>query len=173
MIAGIICGAGIGVILRMGACDGGMNLFGMVIASEKQGASIGKVALLSNIVLYGFCFFIFDIPTVIYSLIYSVFNSLACDKIHTQNINSQILVVTKLKDTKPMEVNVMGRLHRGMTEIDASGVFTGEDVKIFVIFVSKYEVNRLRSIIHLYDPKAFIVENEGVNIDGNFNKRLT
>ena len=38
MIAGIICGAGIGVILRMGACDGGMNLFGMVIASEKQGA---------------------------------------------------------------------------------------------------------------------------------------
>ena len=173
MIAGIICGAGIGVILRMGACDGGMNLFGMVIASEKQGLSIGKVALLSNIVLYGFCLFIFDIPTVIYSLIYSVFNSLACDKIHTQNINSQILVVTKLKDTKPMEVNVMGRLHRGMTEIDASGVFTGEDVKIFVIFVSKYEVNRLRSIIHLYDPKAFIVENEGVNIDGNFNKRLT
>lgn len=173
LIAGLVCGAGVGIILRMGACDGGMNLFGMVIASEKQGASIGKVAILFNVVLYAACLFLFDVPTVIYSLIYTVFNSIACDKIHTQNISSQVLVVSKLKETRPMEISVMGRLHRGMTEINAKGVFTDSDVKIFVIFVSKYEVNRLRSIIRLYDPDAFIVEIEGVNIDGNFTKRLT
>ena len=31
--------------------------------------TIGKVAILSNIVLYAACLFLFDVPTVIYSLI--------------------------------------------------------------------------------------------------------
>ena len=173
IVAGLICGAGIGVILWMGACDGGMNIIGMLYVMFKGKGSVGQISLMTNVVLYGVMLFMFDVPTVIYSLIYSVFNSIAADKIHTQNISSQINVITKLTDTKPMEVEVMGRLNRGMTEIDASGIFTGEPVKMFLIFVSKYEVSRLRAIIRSYDPSAFIVETEGVHIDGNFLRKLT
>ena len=32
--AGLTCGAGLGVILRMGACDGGMNLIGMIVVQK-------------------------------------------------------------------------------------------------------------------------------------------
>lgn len=173
IVAGLICGAGIGIILWMGACDGGMNIIGMLIIMKRGKGSVGQVSLITNIVLYTIMLFLFDVPTVIYSLIYSVFNSFAADRIHTQNISSQVMVITKLADTKPMEVEVMGRLNRGMTEINASGIFTGEPVKIFFIFVSKYETSRLRAIIKSYDPRAFIVETEGVHIDGNFLKRLT
>lgn len=173
IVAGLICGAGIGIILWMGACDGGMNIIGMLIVMLKGKGSVGQISLATNVVLYGVMLFMFDIPTVIYSLIYSVFNSISADKIHTQNISSQVTVITKLKDTKPMEVEVMGRLNRGMTEIDASGIFTGEPVKMFLIFVSKYEVSRLRAIVKSYDPSAFIVETAGVHIDGNFVRKLT
>ena len=173
IVAGLICGAGIGIILWMGACDGGMNIIGMLIVMLKGKGSIGQIGLATNVVLYSVMLFMFDIPTVIYSLIYSVFNSIAADKIHTQNISSQVTVITKLKDTKPMEVEVMGRLNRGMTEVNANGIFTGEPVKMFLIFVSKYEVSRLRAIIKSYDPAAFIVETEGVHIDGNFIRKLT
>lgn len=173
MVAGLICGAGIGIILWMGACDGGMNIIGMLIIMIKGKGSIGQVSLITNIILYTIMLFLFDIPTVIYSLIYSVFNSISADRIHTQNISTQVTVITKLEDTKPMEVEVMGRLNRGMTEINASGIFTGDPVKIFFIYVSKYEVSRLKAIIRSYDEHAFIVENEGVRIDGNFLKKLT
>ena len=40
------------------------------------------------------------------------------------------------------------------------------------IMLSKYEVNQLKSIIHKYDPNAFIVVNEGVSVDGNYLKKL-
>ncbi len=173
IVAGLICGAGIGVILWMGACDGGMSIIGMLILMIKGKGSIGQINTFTNIVLYSIMAFLFDIPTVIYSLIYSVFSSIASDKIHTQNINSQIMIITKLNDTKPMEVEVMGRLNRGMTELSASGIFSGEQVKLFIIFVSKYEVSRLKNIVKSYDPHAFIVETEGVRIDGNFLKKLT
>lgn len=173
IVAGLICGSGIGIILWMGACDGGMNIIGMLIIMLKGKGSVGQVSLITNIILYTIMLFLFDIPTVIYSLIYSVFNSIAADKIHTQNISTQVTVITKLEDSKPMEVEVMGRLNRGMTEINASGIFTGDPVKIFFIYVSKYEVSRLKAIIRSYDEHAFIVENEGVRIDGNFLKKLT
>ncbi len=173
IVAGLICGAGIGIILWTGACDGGMNIIGMLIVMIKSKGSVGQIGLAANVILYAVMMFMFDTPTVIYSLIYSVFCSIAADKIHTQNISSQVTVITKLEDTKPMEIEVMGRLSRGMTEINANGIFTGQPVKMFIIYVSKFEVSRLRAIIKSYDPTAFIVEMEGVRIDGNFAKKLT
>lgn len=173
IIAGVICGAGVGIILWEGACDGGMTLIGMLIISLKGKGSIGQISMITNVVLYGIMLFLFDIPTVIYSVVYSVFGSIATDRIHTQNISTQVTVITKLPDTKPMEVEVMSRLYRGMTEINASGTFTGDPVKMFIIFVSKYELPRLRAIILSYDPGAFIVENEGVRITGHFLRKIT
>lgn len=173
IIAGLICGAGTGIILWEGACDGGTTLIGMLVISLWGKSSVGQVSMGVNILLYAIMLFLFDVPTVIYSLVFAVFSSIATDKIHTQNISSQVTVITKLQDTKPMEVEVMSRLYRGMTEINASGTFTGDPVKVFVIFVSKYETSRLRAIIKSYDPQAFIVENEGVRIDGPFLRKIT
>lgn len=172
IIAGLICGTGIGIILWGGACDGGMNIIGMLLIAKRGKGSVGNIGLITNIVLYSIMLFIFDPATVIYSLIYAVFNSIAVDRIHTQNIASQILVFTKLKNTKDMQVDVMGKLNRGMTEISASGLFTGDNVRIFIIFVSKYEVNRLRRIIKSYDEDSFIVETPVTRIDGNFDKKI-
>ena len=172
IIAGLICGSGIGLILWGGACDGGMNIVGMLLIAGKGKGSIGNIGLITNIVLYTIMLFIFDPATVIYSLIYAVFNSIAVDRIHTQNIASQVMVFTKLKDTKQMQVNVMGKLNRGMTEISANGLFTGENVRIFIIFVSKFEVNKLKRIIKTYDEDSFIVETPVTRIDGNFIKKI-
>ena len=172
MVAGLICGTGVGLILLMGSCDGGVNLIGILLISNKGNTSVGKVSIIGNVILYGTMLFLFDIPTVIYSLIYSVFSSIAVDKIHAQNISTQVTVITKLTDTRDMEIEVMGRLNRGMTEIDANGLFTGEPVKMFIIFINKREEGRLRGIIKAHDPHAFIVENEGVRIEGNFLRKL-
>lgn len=172
IIAGLICGAGTGIVLWMGSCDGGTTLIGMVLIALKGKSSIGHVSLIFNIALYGIMIFLFDIPTVIYSLVYVVFSSIATDKIHLQNINTQVMVLTKLPDTKDMEVEVMSRLYRGMTQLDGKGTFTGDELKILIIYVSKYEVGRLKSIIRSYDPQAFIIETDGVRIDGNFLRKV-
>ena len=55
----------------------------------------------------------------------------------------------------------------------AEGAFTNEERIVLLIMVSKYEVNRLRGLIRRHDPRAFIVVNEGVNVDGHFIKKLT
>ncbi len=173
LIAGIMGGAGVGLILRTGSCDGGMDLIGMIMIQQKGHFSVGKINIAANAVLYGLCFILFEPAVAIYSLIYSVCSSFACDHVHTQNINVQVLVVTKLKDTQPMEIEIMGRMARGLTRMDATGSYTGEHATVFLMVVSKYEIHKLLGIIREFDPEAFLMMDEGVQVSGRFLKKLT
>lgn len=172
IIGGVLSGIGIGFVLRSGACDGGINLWGMIFLNKKAGASIGKIAGAFNILLYTVCFLLFDIPTVIYSLLYSLVVSVTCDRVHTQAINSQVMILTK-KDPYEMEVEIMGRLGRGVTKINGNGAFTGENVNILMVYLSKHEILKLRILVKKIDPKAFIAINHGIRVDGYFLRKLT
>lgn len=171
VVGGIVSGAGVGIVLRMSSSGGGMDVIGMLLTKWRRDFSVGKVNLLVNLVLYGTCLFLFDIPVVIYSIIYAAVYSVAMDKMHTQNINVEVTAITKA-DTTELEKEVFSELGRGITKWVAQGAYTGEESHILYIMLSKYEVNRLKNMIHEHDPQAFIVVNEGVNVDGNFLKKL-
>lgn len=171
MVGGILSGAGVGIILRMGSSGGGMDVIGVLLTRWKRDFSVGKVTLFVNLALYATCFFLFDVEIVVYSIIYAAVYSVAMDKVHIQNINVEVNIISKM-DTAVLEKEVFEELGRGITKWTTLGAYTHEKSQILYITLSKYEVNRLKSIIRKYDPNAFIVVNEGVSVDGNFLKKL-
>ena len=171
VVGGIISGTGSGILLRMGASGGGMDVVGVLLTRWKQDFSVGKVGLLVNLVLYITCAFLFDIEIVVYSVIYAAVYSVAMDKVHTQNINVEVHVITKM-DTTALEKEVFQELGRGVTKWSTLGAYTYDRSHILYIMLSKYEVGRLRNIVHKYDPNAFIVLNEGVSVIGHYLKKL-
>lgn len=171
VVGGIISGAGVGIMLRMGSSGGGMDVIGILLTMWKKDFSVGRVNLLVNLVLYGTCFFLFDLEIVVYSVIYAAVYSVAMDKVHTQNINVEVNIITKA-DTTALEREVFEELGRGITKWTSMGAYTYEKSHILYIMLSKYEVNRLKAIVHKYDSNAFIVVNEGVSVDGNYLKKL-
>lgn len=171
VVGGIISGAGVGLVLRMGSCGGGMDIVGMIMTQWKRDFSVGKINLLVNLALYGSCLFLFDVEIVVYSIIYAAAYSLAMDKVHIQNINVEAMIITKA-DTKEMEEAIFDDLYRGMTKWNAMGAYTHDESHILYVLLSKYEVPRLKALVRKYDPNAFIVINEGVSVQGNFLKKL-
>ncbi len=171
VVGGIFSGAGVGIVLRMGSCGGGMDIVGVVLTKWKRDFSVGKVSLLVNMVLYGTCLFLFDVEVVLYSVIYAAVYSVAMDRMHTQNINVEVTVITKA-DTTVLEKEVFNEVGRGITKWSALGAYTYDRSHVLYILLSKYEVNRLKHVIHKHDPNAFIVVNEGVSVDGNYLKKL-
>jgi len=171
VVGGIISGSGVGLILRMGSSSGGMDVVGVLLTKWKRDFSVGKVNLLVNMVLYGTCFFLFDVEIVVYCIIYAAVYSVAMDRMHTQNINVEVNIISK-KDTTALEKEVFDELGRGITKWSTLGAYTYDQSHILYIMLSKYEVNRLKAIIHKHDPNAFIVVNEGVSVDGHFLKKL-
>lgn len=171
IVGGIVSGAGVGVILRMGSSGGGMDVVGVLLTKWKKDFSVGRINLIVNLVLYGTCLFLFDVEIVVYSIIYAAAYSLAMDKIHVQNINVEVNIITKANSTA-LEKEVFDELGRGITKWNTLGAYTYEQSHILYIMLSKYEVNRLKAIVRKHDPNAFIVVNEGVAVDGNYLKKL-
>lgn len=171
VVGAIVSGAGVGIVLKMGSSGGGMDAIGILLTKRKADYSVGRVNLAINILLYGVCLFLFDVEIVIYSLIYAAVYSVAMDRVHTQNINVEVNIITKL-NTAELEKEVFSELGRGITKWNSLGAYTYEQSHILYIMLSKYEVNQLKTIVRKYDPDAFIVVNEGVSVDGNYLRKL-
>ncbi len=171
IVGGILAGIGTGITLRMGASSGGADILGVMLIRWKQNFSVGKMNLLVNLVLYATCLFLFDVETVIYSVIYAAVYATAVDRIHIQNINIEAHIITKIH-TGAMEKEIFEELNRGITRWETQGAYTNEISHILYITLSKYELHRLKAIVHKYDPYAFIVTNEGVQIEGHYLKKL-
>lgn len=171
VIGGIVSGAGVGILLRMGSSGGGMDIVGIVLIKWKPDFSVGKINLLVNLVLYSACVFLFDVETALFSIINAAVYAVAIDKLHAQNINVEVTVITKIS-SEELEKEVFTEMGRGITKWKTMGAYTHEESQILYIMMSKYEVHRLKNIVHKYDPQAFIVVNEGVRVEGNYLKKL-
>ena len=171
IIGGILCGFGIGLAFQNGGSSGGVDIIGMYFA-KKSNHSVGKISLFVNVFVFAFAFCIMkDIEKIIYTLIFAGISMMALDRMHTQNINCEVMVFTKL-NTDEMQKVLMQEMRRGVSYWNGFGAYTGEENRVLFIVVSKYELAQLRRIVSKIDPKAFIRVNNGIDIYGNFEKRL-
>ena len=171
LIGGTLCGCGIGITLWMGGTSGGMDVIGMMLLKKGSHTSIGHVNLIWNLALYAICAAAFNLSTAIYSVLFSFVSTTAMDKLHMQNINVEVTVVTKILSPE-MEREILVDLHRGITRYEGIGEYTGQPVHIFYILVNKYEIGQLRAIVLKHDPHAFIVAKDGAVVYGNYKKKL-
>lgn len=171
IVGAFISGAGIGLVLRMSGSTGGLDVVGMLISKAHGNVSVGRVNLAVNLFIYAVCLFLFDAQIVVYSVIFTVVHTFAIDKFHSQNINVEVKIITKI-DPTDLEQDVFTKMGRGVTELHSIGAYTSEDEHMLYILVSKYEVHQLRQIVRKYDRKAFIIVNEGVWVEGHYLKKL-
>lgn len=171
-IAGILVGIGCGLVLLAGYSSGGMDILGIYLSKKKNGFSVGKLSISVNIVLFTVCAIIFEPAVAIYSIIYTMVFALIIDHMHEQNIIMQATIFTKLQGDE-LPKFIMERMQRGITYWNGIGAYTQEDVRVMVIYLSKYEAEDLRQAVHQIDPNALFIVQSGIQLDGNFTKRLT
>ena len=170
LVGGLVSGTGAGLVLKGGTSGGGQDIIGVALSKTHPNFSVGRISIAINTVIYGVCFFLFDIRIVVYSMIFAVVNALALDYQHTQNRNVQVMIFTKKEG---ITEKVLNEVRRGLTYWHGAGGFTDEDTYVLTTMVTKYELPGLIKIIKEVDPNAFVMVNEGTKIYGNFEKRYT
>lgn len=170
-IGGIIAGWGVGLTLKNGASGGGQDILGVYFTRRLRNFSVGKMGLIINFMVYACCALLFDLSTVIYSVIYTAILSVVTDKTHSQNIQTRVDIYTK-HQSEAIRQFILEEMGRGSTYWDAKGGLTETPTTIVSTVISKYEVNQLLRFIHSIDEGAFVVVNENIDVDGNFFKKL-
>ena len=171
MVGGILVGFAAGLVLSCGCSTGGLDILGLYLSKKGSRFTVGRFSISFNALLYTLCFFLFDATTAIYSAIYNVLSNLFLDRLHRQNVTVQLLIFTKKNDPQ-LPRYIMEQLDRGVTSWAAKGGWTGDDVQVLCVCLSKYEIDTLRQVMQQVDPDAFYIVQEGVHAGGNFKRHL-
>jgi uncharacterized membrane-anchored protein YitT (DUF2179 family) len=170
MVGGLGSGIGAGMVLRAGSSQGGQDLIGVCLAKTHPDFKVGNIGIIISICIYAICLFIYDVPTVLYSIIFAVVTGVCIDRVHTQNIKLEAMIFTKKEG---MAHAIMTELRRGVTNWEGAGAYTKEDSHVLVTVISKYEEPLLKEIVAKYDPHAFVILVDHARVIGNFEKRFT
>ena len=169
IIGGVIAGFGSGMVLREGASGGGQDIIGIYMMKRNNNFSVGKIAVMINVLVYGICLWLYDVTTVIYSVIFLLVSSFVTDRVHLQNITQVGLIITQRQEEV---VELLHNLERSATLINGFGSYTEAPCQMVYTVLSKYEARLVAGQIRKVDPGAFTVFYEANRIIGNYNKHL-
>ncbi len=169
ILAGVIAGFGSGLTLRNGGSAGGSDILGLYFTQKFENFSVGKLQNIISAAVYAYCLLRFDIETVVCSAIYLLVMSFMLDHTHTQNIKTSVIIFTKKQSVQDC---ILHDLNRSATCWMGHGCYNQTETYIFMTVLSKYEIPKLKELVHAVDPNAFITWNDNIDVDGNFIVRL-
>ena len=171
LLGGILAGVGGGLVLTCGASGGGLDIVGLYLSKRGSQFTVGKFSLSFNAVLYTAYLFLFSPEVAIYSVIYNFFTAMVLDRMHQQNVSIQAFIFTK-GDEDVLARFIIENLGRSVTYWEGVGAYTGEDVHVLCVCLSKFEIEELVHAVHSIDPHAFVTTQEGTRIYGNFQRKV-
>lgn len=163
---GLIAGIGIGMVLRVGASTGGMDIPPLIIHKFTNIPLSTLILIIDGAtVLIGY--FAYGLPAVLVGLI-SVFTcSFGVNKVFSIGSGVESKSVQIISDHwEAILKDIDERLHRGATLIDGYGSFKGSKRKIILCAVSQKQYATLSSIIQANDPHAFVITTDATDMHG-------
>ena len=153
VFGGFLLGAGVGLVLRGGACIDGTELVALMI-SRKSNVSTGTVILIFNVIIFTVASLLFGVDRALLSLLTYYIASRIIDKVEEGlDTAKQVIVITD--DAEPIADAIYKRLGRTVTISSARGLVSGKKEMLYVV-ITRLELPELREIVEESDESAFI-----------------
>lgn len=163
VFGGLISGIGSGLTLRAGGAIDGMEVMAVIFA-KSLGITVGNFVMAYNVVLYvaaGLICHSWILP--LYSIITYYVGQNAVDFIvEGLDRSKSVMIITE----KGEEVSqaLMDAFACGTTKLPARGGFTNVDKTVIYFVVNRFQIARMRTIVHDIDPAAFLTISEVADV---------
>lgn len=157
---GVLSGIGAGIVFRTKSSLGGTDIIGAILKFKKN-IPIKNTGLGINLFIVLLGGSLFGLNIALYTLVDMYLNASTMN-IAKDALNEQKQVMVISEKSEEISKEIMARLIRGVTFIEAEGAYTKEKKKIIYCIVASNEIPKIKEITLKYDKKAFISVN---NID--------
>ena len=164
LLAGIISGAGSGIILRSRGSAGGTDILS-VILMKLFSFRLGNTSLGFNIIILGTAVLLFPLEKTLYTLIY-IYVTTNIMNIVVTGLSQRKAVVIISPQWEQIAREVMYRVRRGVTVTPAKGGFTGREIQVLYTVITFRELSTLKRIVRETDPNAFLVVTDTLEVMG-------
>ncbi len=169
LFGGVISGIGSGLAIRFGGAMDGIEVMAVIFA-KRLGVTVGTFVMVYNVILYVICGFVLKswiLP--LYSIV-TYAGALKTIDFIVEGIDRAkcAIIITELPD----EIcKILGETFgSGMTHLEAKGGFSNRDKAMIYFVVNRYQVIRMRDIVHEIDPHAYITISEVADVFSNNNR---
>lgn len=163
LFGGIISGIGSGTAIRFGGAMDGIEVMAVVFA-KKLGITVGTFVMIYNIVLYiiaGVLIESWILP--LYSIITYAAGLKAVDFIVDGLDRAKCaMIVTACPDEICKALSET--FECGATRVEAKGGYSGADKTIVYFVINRFQITRMRNVVHEADPTAFITINDVADV---------
>ena len=165
LVYGVLAGVGLGLVLRSGATSGGTDMLAAIIKRKKPHIKISLIILIIDIVIIFVGVFIFGITKGVYATISLVVSVKVIDIVISGISTSKAVFIITTK-SECISQRVIKEIERGVTEIEGTGLYSGNTVKILFSVVSSRELSKLREIVGESDSNAFVTVSDAKEVLG-------
>lgn len=163
LFGGLISGVGSGLTIRFGGAIDGIEVMAVVFA-KKLGMTVGTFVMIYNVALYiisGFVIQSWILP--LYSIV-TYYAALKTVDFIVEGIDrsKSVMIITDKAD----EVSdaLIEAFESGTTKIAAKGGYSDADKTVIYFVVNRFQISRMRTIVHKIDPAAFVTISEVADV---------
>lgn len=155
IFGGLISGIGSGLAIRFGGAMDGIEVLAVIFA-KKLSITVGTFVMIYNVILYVICGIVFSswiLP--LYSIVAYVVALKTVDYfIEGFDRSKSAMIITNKQ--KEICKKLSAQFENGITFYDAKGYYSNENKSVIYFVLNRFQIGKMREIVHSLDPKAYI-----------------
>lgn len=155
---GAISGVGLGLVFRSGGNTGGMDIIAQFL-SDRTGQPIGTWSMVCNAIVILISVPVFSLRNALYAVVCMIVTGRMIDWAIDGPKNQRACFVISGQHKK-IANSILYEMGRGCTEVQARGVWSGQERPMLFIVLNRNEIGILKSIVGNIDPDAVVVISE-------------
>ena len=169
LFGGVISGIGSGLAIRYGGAMDGIEVMAVIFA-KRLGITVGTFVMIYNVLLYIVCGFVLNswiLP--LYSIVTYAAALKTIDFIvdGLDRAKCAIIITEHPSEVCNKLCEVFGS---GVTRLDAKGGFSNKEKSLIYFVINRYQVVRMKGLVHEIDHNAYITISEVADVFSNNNK---
>lgn len=163
LFGGLISGVGSGLTIRFGGAIDGIEVMSVIFA-KKMGMTVGTFVMIYNVILYVVCGIAINswiLP--LYSIVTYGAGLKTIDFIVEGVDRSKAAMIITGKPDEICE-QLMSTFESGLTKISVKGGYSDADKTMIYFIVDRFQISKMRDIVHSVDEGAFITITEVADV---------
>lgn len=166
IIGSCFCGVGIAFALSNGGSSGGSDIVAAVINKHKD-ISLGRVILLTDLVIVTLSYLVLhNWELVIYGYVILFITSFVIDQVINSSRRSVQFLILSERYEEICQRIISEPPYRGCTLVEATGYYTGNQMKMVIVVTKRRESALLFRLIDDIDPNAFVTQSAVIGVYG-------
>lgn len=165
IFGGVICGVGMGMVLLARATTGGTDMLAALIQHKLRHYTIMQIICVIDGIIVAVGIYSFGVKAALYAIVAIYVTSKVSDTLMEGMKYSKAVFIVSDR-YKEISDAIMTQMDRGVTGLDAVGMYSGDEKCMLYCVVSKKEIVVLKEIILNIDNNAFVIVTDAREVVG-------